>query len=399
MKHIVTFLALCCFAIISSAQCPDLNGAMINSCGTSEGNNEFVLFTTDAGTSAAVSTYRLFYGTGNPPATNALAGSDAFTKTGTGSVVAAAGCTIVEVTNPATIIPGGSKVMFIPASLDQNYDVTGFCGGSTVYVVYIRTNAAGGTNSSWSATGTMANTPTTNRFLQVTYSGSASCNSTNAPVKAYINSWPSNTDGNFVSWNGITPSYTNSGCSLITLPISLISFNINELAAGLSVKWETENESLADYYTLEESTDGNIFYEKERAAAKHQVQNDYSITTTKPLTSRAYYRIKQTDVDGKYFYSSVILITLGKNTNSAEVVLLQNPLPGNDVTIKITSSQTEEAKITVTNLAGALVVSTIKNVSVGQNIFTVNGKILVSGVYIIKTDIAGSIFVNKLIKL
>ena len=200
------------------AQCPSIVMAMVNSCGTSEGLNEFVLFTTS--TTTAASNYTFHYGTTNPPTFSTLSGTDAAPITGIGTVVSNGSCSLINVTSPATIIPTGSQVIIIPASFDQNYDVTGLCNGNApIYVIYVRTNPNGGSNSNWSAGGNLGNTASTPRYLQVTVNGNSNCTSTSAPVSSYTaaGNWPSNTNGNFVYWVNNLPNYANNGCSILGL--------------------------------------------------------------------------------------------------------------------------------------------------------------------------------------
>jgi gliding motility-associated-like protein len=195
-------------------QCPVINGAIVNSCssGTGEGVNEFVVFTTTA--SATASAYTLYYGSNNPPTTGPtghLSGLDISAKTGTGNFT---GCTIIEVTSPATTIPSGSTIIFIPADFDQQYDISGLCSGSTIYIVYI--NRTGG-HSTWAAGGVLANTPAGNRYIQI-INGASTCTSN---IRTYDNGWSSNSDGNAVWWdNSGTATYNNHSCSTIVPPAS-----------------------------------------------------------------------------------------------------------------------------------------------------------------------------------
>jgi gliding motility-associated-like protein len=217
MKKAYLLILFITAGYFSRAQCPNLLSAMVNSCGANEGNNEFVVFSTSV--TANASDYTFNYGSTNPPTVNNLSGSDATTPTGTGTVTTSGTCPVIQVTSPSTSIPAGSTVLFIPASYDQNYNVSSLCNGSSpIYVVFIRTIAAGGTNSNWSTTGTLSNSASTPRYLQVTYTGSTACNNANAPVQSYTASgnWPANTDGNLVYWNNTGAHYLNNGCNDIS---------------------------------------------------------------------------------------------------------------------------------------------------------------------------------------
>jgi len=198
-------------------QCPVINGAMVNSCGGSEGINEFVIFTTTA--SATAGSYTLYYGSNNPPSggpTGQMWGTTASTKTGTGNITATGGCAIVQVTSSSITIPANSTVIFIPSDFEAQYDVSSLCNGGSIYVVYINRVSP----SVWSAGGTLANSPSGNRYIQVT-NGANACTGN---VRSYGNNWGSNTDGNALWWNASgTPTYSNDGCSVVAPPTPTIS--------------------------------------------------------------------------------------------------------------------------------------------------------------------------------
>jgi len=207
-------LCLSAFAAVQAfCQCPTINSAMVNSCGSSEGVNEFIVFTTSI--TANVGTYSLFYGS-NTPASNSpngtLLGTNARTKTGTGTITTTAGCTLHQVTSPTTSIPAGSTVIFIPADFDATYDATSLCNAGNIYVVYINRVS----DADWSSSGTLANSPSGNRYIQITQ-GSNTCTSS---IRSFNNGWSSNADGNALFWNASnsTPAYVNNGCSVIANP-------------------------------------------------------------------------------------------------------------------------------------------------------------------------------------
>jgi len=198
------------YFIVSSsiAQCPVLDGAMVNSCGTNEGANEFAIFTTSR--SNPVSAYNVYYGQSNPPNSSGnkvLPGAAASTKTGPG-VVNSLCCKIKEITAPTDFIPANSRVVFIPSAFDCVYNISSLCIGDTIYVVYIdATNPL----SNWTVTGggNIANYPSS-RYLQVV----DILNNCPSDVRSYDSSiWPSNSDGNTVTWDDRGNAIgINNGC-------------------------------------------------------------------------------------------------------------------------------------------------------------------------------------------
>lgn len=208
-KFYVLLLSFFLFFHVAYSQCPVINSAMVNSCGASEGINEFVVFTTTA--SATAGSYTLHYGSANPPSsgTAKLLGSNATTKSGPGNITSSS-CTINEVTNPSTVIPTGSIVIFIPSDFETQYDVSALCGSGSIYVVYI--NRAG----TWQSGGNLANNSgSSDRYIQVT-NGANTCT---AGVRTYHFGWAADTDGNALSWNAAgVVNYVNNGCTVIPPP-------------------------------------------------------------------------------------------------------------------------------------------------------------------------------------
>lgn len=228
MKFLLHCLLLLCFPVIASAQCPVIDAAMVNACGTNEGINEFVLFTTTS--PALAGNYTFYYGNNPVPAAglpvSILSGANATLPTGTGSVTSTNGCTINQVTSPVTVIPAGSKVLFIPANFDANYDVSSICSASNLYVAYIDITAL---PSSWNVSDVMDNMPLLTSYLQVRNSATACAGA----IVSYANGWAANNDGNIVWWGSTgTPDYGNYGCSQVTPPVTISNITAATVCGG-----------------------------------------------------------------------------------------------------------------------------------------------------------------------
>jgi|GEM_PF-3925561 len=387
MKAILSIFIFLLSAVVVKAQCPDLNAAMINSCGNPEGDNEFAIFTTTA--TALASTYTFHYGTANPPITNSLAGSDATTITGTGSFTAT-GCTIVNVTSPTTSIPSGSRVLFISANFNQAYDLTSYCAGGTIYIVYIKLNGAGGLNSNWSTGGTMANSLAVgvSRYLQVTYTGSASCDGTNAPVKSYMDLWASNADGNFVRWSGATASYGNTGCTNV-IPVRLTGFNASYNAGVATLNWQTATEFNTDHFEIQRSFDGTHFARLTNvtAAGNSSTPKNYTYTDRNIEYRATYYRIKEVDKDGFSGYSNIARINPSKNGLSINNIY-PKPASGT-ITLEWNNNIASQSKVIIRDMSGR----TLKTENIigysGFNKYTLNIENISKGMYIIELQSDG----------
>ena len=117
----------------------------------------------------------------------------------------------------------------------------------------------------------------------------------------------------------------------VPLPIELISFSANCHNQNLVIKWTTASETNNDYFTIERSTDAAnwiIIKTVDGARNSSTIQN-YSFTDSTTATSISYFRLKQTDFDGKSKYSKVITIKNCKeNLAPDNLVIYPNPANG-----------------------------------------------------------------------
>ena len=389
MKKILLALTFSASSLIGFAQCPEIFASMINACGASEGNNEFVVFTTASALPAA--SYKFYYGTSTPPTQASLAGSDAGARTGTGTITAT-NTTLVEITDSTTIIPANSRVIFISTMLDNNYDVSGLYDGTNpLYVVYIKTNVNGGVNSNWSNTGNLSNSATTIRYLQIAIPGSTTgCDKTNAVSKSYIaaGNWPILSgvggDGNFITWNGLTAIYTNSGCNSVIAPVTLTQFNANNTKEGNVITWQTSQEINSRQFVVEKSFDSKLFVPIATIAAAGNSLSplNYRTTDKNVAYKTTYYRLKSVDIDGSFTYSAIAKVNPSKNNISMVNVY---PVPANKtINIEWNNKTIGASTIVLMDINGRTITSALVQNVIGLNKTRFDLSGLQSGQYIVK---------------
>jgi hypothetical protein len=142
--------------------------------------------------------------------------------------------------------------------------------------------------------------------------------------------------------NGVSsPSATNSG----TNRLAIIAFEVNEgtvplpiklnffdaVAEGNSVRlnWQSATEVNNDYYTIEHATDAVNWQEVLRVtgAGNSQQPVNYNAYHDAPAQGMNYYRLKQTDFDGRYEYFYPVAVNMNSNFNAtaSAIALLPNP--------------------------------------------------------------------------
>lgn len=179
---------------------------------------------------------------------------------------------------------------------------------------------------------------------------------------------------------------TNAGSS--PLPIELLSFSAQLKNNFVELKWSTATETNNDFFTVERTSNVEHFepiLQIEGAGTTKEL-TDYKVIDPSPLYGRSYYRLKQTDFDGKYTYSSVSVIDY-EGPEHSTLTVFPNPSSGKNLTIKIEGlTDATEVPVQIVNMQGQKVYETTIQVKT-PGVITEQisrEKLLPSGVYIIK---------------
>lgn len=187
-----------------------------------------------------------------------------------------------------------------------------------------------------------------------------------------------------VTNSGTTVSILTNLCTL--LPIELISFTAERFENEIKLRWSTATEQNNDYFTLERSANGNDFYAigEINAAGNSTSEIKYLFTDDLPVTGINYYRLKQTDFNGNFTYSNIIMADFSSGHNGIYFIT--------DITIhKVFISGTiASGIITIYDLSGEMILS--QNASEGTTVIDIQK--LKPGFYVIQY-IAGTVNEQK----
>lgn len=129
-----------------------------------------------------------------------------------------------------------------------------------------------------------------------------------------------------------SPFTLASSTSTNTLPIELVSFSGEKKDNRNILNWTTASEINNAYFTIEKSYNGFDFEwvgTQEGTSPSSQIIN-YSLSDYDVLETLNYYRLKQTDFDGKFEYSKTISID-NRVDNSFKEIIGRTNLLGQDV--------------------------------------------------------------------
>lgn len=114
------------------------------------------------------------------------------------------------------------------------------------------------------------------------------------------------------------------------LPVTLLYFSAKTTTENtILINWSTTSEFKNDFFTIERSRDGNKFevVKEISSAGNSNLKQDYTFTDLQPYTGISYYRLKQTDKDGKYSFSPIERVNIGEMQFSATA----SPNPTRDI--------------------------------------------------------------------
>jgi uncharacterized repeat protein (TIGR01451 family) len=142
--------------------------------------------------------------------------------------------------------------------------------------------------------------------------------------------WANIFNGNIQFW---TPN--------TALPVTWNSFTVTAQSNKALLKWSTASEQNNKGFEIERSADGNTWTNIDFVASKAKDGNSsqllgYEAVDAQPLQGVNYYRLRQTDIDGRYVYSAIREVSFAINSqlsihpNPATEYIIIKGLAGNE---------------------------------------------------------------------
>lgn len=196
-----------------------------------------------------------------------------------------------------------------------------------------------------------------------------------------INTIDLNNVGNLCVNNCVIDITYSSSCNcLIPLPIDLLSFNAKYNGSTVDLTWATASETNNDYFTIERSLDEENFVTigTVKGKGRSSFENQYSIEDIEPYSGLAYYRLKQTDNNGKSEYSDLVSLNIEYEDNFFTLA----PNPAIDMTeLSFYSFRNEDITVVMYDATGRLVRTVSVKSNPGLNIISMDTHHLQKGIY------------------
>jgi hypothetical protein len=168
----------------------------------------------------------------------------------------------------------------------------------------------------------------------------------------------------------------------ILLPISLLDFTAECKNNLVNLTWHTVSEINNDYFSIERSQDGINFTKiaQFRGAGTSNQLLTYNWSEEKELTGTYYYRLSQTDFDGKTETFKMISASCSGQSHELKII---NTIYKQELHLDFETSESGNHQITVTDCLGQVLVNYTKECSNGLNSFDLPIPHAKNGIYIL----------------
>ncbi len=176
------------------------------------------------------------------------------------------------------------------------------------------------------------------------------------------------------------------------LPVCLLTFQAEVVNGKVNLQWITATEINNDFFTIQRSKDGENFEKVNEVPSKAEYGYSNSVLfyeewDENPYQGISYYRLKQTDFDGKYEYSDIIVVNVDTTLKrELSVDLYPNPNRGRMFYLRLRGFEAhEELSFVITDVIGNVLHSeTIQVRSSGSGVFEIfPQQTLERGVYVL----------------
>ncbi|HOG19300.1 MAG TPA: T9SS type A sorting domain-containing protein [Salinivirgaceae bacterium] len=173
----------------------------------------------------------------------------------------------------------------------------------------------------------------------------------------------------------------------VPLPITLLYFEALVRERKVYLEWATASEINNDFFTVERSKNGSAWEKvvEVKGAESSSTLLTYNTIDQTPYRGISYYRLKQTDFNGKQTYSNIKTVNI-----DTENTIKLFPNPANDRFYIITSSEADY-NVTISDIYG----KTVFNDNNSKEVSTQNFS---HGMYIVRISfMGGETTIEKLI--
>jgi hypothetical protein len=179
------------------------------------------------------------------------------------------------------------------------------------------------------------------------------------------------------------------------LPITLLTFKAVLNNDKVDLNWATATEVNNDYFTVEKTRDGKLFefVAKVNGAGNSNQILSYFTIDPNPYIGLSYYRLKQSDYDGKISYSEFVPVRMN---DKQLITVYPNPSLDGNVNVLIKNDEDLFTTLYLSDINGKIY-KTQTFMSYKNQLLNLQFDNLAKGVYILKIEAESGVINKKLI--
>ncbi len=168
------------------------------------------------------------------------------------------------------------------------------------------------------------------------------------------------------------------------LPIELVRFAGECGDGSIELKWTTWTETNNDFFTVERSNNGTDFEVVDviEGAGNSNQSITYNAIDNLPYGGTSYYRLKNTDFNGKHEYSEILAVTCGTDGNDFNFVNAYD-VDQTEIVVEFTAENNENYTVFLYDASGRRVLDFTGVAADGMNKVRLPAGDLARGIYII----------------
>ncbi|MDD2983891.1 MAG: choice-of-anchor Q domain-containing protein [Crocinitomicaceae bacterium] len=165
------------------------------------------------------------------------------------------------------------------------------------------------------------------------------------------------------------------------LPIELVKFDVVSENAQVLINWTTASERNNDFFTVEKSINGTSWSQliTVKGQGNSTSLNYYNVIDGQPYFGTSYYRLKQTDFDGKTEYFDIKSVNLNRKNMDIKV----HPNPTSSF-ITVVGISNDAERVEVVNSSGIVCQTVYKDTD--SSILTIDVRNLPEGLYFVRIN-------------
>lgn len=180
----------------------------------------------------------------------------------------------------------------------------------------------------------------------------------------------------------------------VALPVEMVRFNGKQMEQNVLLDWETASEKNNSGFFIERSANGRNWNEIGFVGGNgtSNEPHTYTFVDKTPLSGPNFYRLRQTDFDGKNELSDIVIVQLSGSTSGFSV--FPNPASDGYLTVVFTGETTEsDLFVRIFDTKGQVVQTDLLYGESGR--IDVHG--LTPGIYLLEMSSQGKQFWEKVV--